>query len=285
MSPADHETDKSDLFVPWHKSVTDSFAQAIKTLQDETLEVWQRVHATRRCAKRARALLKLAPLQLQDGSQRLRTELRQIRKSIGPARDARVAYDLLAAQLSTKDIDSNTAPQLLVNLQRICDDIEAHTKAQIFPKAIQQLRTLLKTAKLWHAEGMLPALLVDQIRSGYKQARKNRPRRSNALDLAKLHAFRSSLVDHYYQLDFLPHEDSKKIDKRKTRLKELRTELGLYLDHHQLETLTKYHLTQHWTEAEPDKSQHQSKIEARFIKDARELFDLSPDEVMKSLTQ
>jgi len=283
MSPADKQTHQSDLFVRWHKSVTDSFAQAITTLQDNKLEIWQRVHATRRCAKRARALLKLAPPQLHDASQKLRAQLRQIRKSIGPARDARVAYDLLAAKLSTKDIDSNTAPQLLVNLQRICHDTEAHAKAQIFPKAIVNLRALAKTASLWRSDELTSDVVVHQIRAGYKQARKYIPRRSKALDLIQLHAFRSSLVDHYYQLDFLPCIDSKKIDKRKARLKELRTELGLYLDHHQLETLTKYHLAQHVPETLPDKGQSQSKVESRLIKDARESFHLSPDDMMTSL--
>ena len=289
MSPADKQTHQSDLFVRWHKSVTDSFAQAITTLQDNKLEIWQRVHATRRCAKRARALLKLAPPQLHDASQKLRAQLRQIRKSIGPARDARVAYDLLAAKLSSHDKHKTTQPhkttepQLLANLKRICEDTEAYAKAQIFPKAIVNLRVLAKTASLWRSDELTSDVVVHQIRSGYKQARKYIPRRSKALDLIQLHAFRSSLVDHYYQLDFLPCIDSKKIDKRKARLKELRTELGLYLDHHQLETLTKYHLAQHVPETLPDKGQSQSKVESRLIKDARESFHLSPDDMMTSL--
>ena len=283
MSPSDQNETSADLFALWRQGILNILTRATNTVSDDNLTVGERVHATRRFAKQARALLKLAPSHLKDQSRSERAQLRESRKAFGPARDARVAYDLLAEKLNHEKQQTETAPQLLSNLQRICADIESHTKAQVFPATHAHVQTIAQHIKDWPAQDLSLDELHERIRSGYKQARQLRPRKSKGDDLHSLHGFRSALVDHYYQLDFLPRADAKKITKRKARLKELRTDLGLYLDHHHLLTLTQQHNAQHVLTPDTDLDTSPAKIVPRLIKDARELFEPSADEMIESL--
>jgi CHAD domain-containing protein len=262
----------------------DILKPAISTLRDDQNSVSEIVHATRRTTKQVRALLKLAPAQLKDQSRMIRANLRQSRKALGPARDARVAYDLLADKLGHQNQTTENAPQLLVNLQRICEDIETRTRAQIFKIVIADLHSTARQISDWPSQELNPSELIKRISSGYQQARKLRPRKSGNIDLHSLHGFRSALVDHYYQLDFLNLSDTRKIAKRKARLKDLRTQLGLYLDHRHLHALAEQHSSQHLLSSARDKDQSLAKILPRLIKEAREIFDPSPDDMIASVS-
>lgn len=281
MSTSDLDEPHSALFEHLRDRLRESLDLAIRTLRDDQIAVSASVHTTRRCTKKVRALLKLAPAKLKEQSRRVRADLRQSRKALGPARDARVAFDLLSEHFSTQNLDPDDPPQLLSNLHRICDDIEARTRAQIFENVIAHLQSNAQQIADWPSQDLNPSELRERICAGYLEARKLRPRKSNKIDLDDLHGFRSALVDHYYQLDFFHHAETKRFAKHKARLKELRTQLGLYLDHCHLQTLAEQHSSQHVLSQAKDKNLNTGKILPRLIKEAREIFDPLSEEMLE----
>ena len=204
---------------------------------DRSIPLPKRVHEARRAAKQGRALLKLAPKPARDAARTARAALRELRKSLGPARDARVALTLIEKQAKRNDADAERFAAMLTNLTHACAKAESALTARLLKDAAHRLQIIATSIP---DDADAPDALDDIVQravSAYREARRLVPAEGAEIEEDALHALRSAIVDHRYQMEMIAALDGRKLARRVKALQKLRNDLGDYLDVRRIETL------------------------------------------------
>lgn len=253
-------------------AVLDDIA-TITANQTETLG--NRIHELRKAAKHGRAILKLAPDSLGDRSRRHRESLRNMRRLFGPARDARVDQKLFDEFCSGRksDILGEAGRKIAAKCE------EQESKAPQMRGAARTASRIAKDVRDWPHDAIQSEEIIERAVSAYKKARRLLPTDESPLE--DLHDFRSTVVDHRYQMRLFASLGDKSAFRRERLTQELRESLGEYLDIERLIALL------HGFDVPDDELKYlrngQQKRLKQSLADAALLFDPKPRVVRKEL--
>jgi CHAD domain-containing protein len=163
------------------------------------------IHDFRRRMKRWRAFLRLLEPVLGEAAIRLRTEARDLARSLAGARDAQAALDALG------DLgeDYNALPaRSVATVSRRIGDIRAAAEAMTLGTTARQgLReALARTAdeiELWPIQNFDFHAIAKGLTEGYRRARRARPADWSAAGAEDLHHLRQRVVTHRYQMELV----------------------------------------------------------------------------------
>jgi CHAD domain-containing protein len=216
----------------WRGRLLRLLSDAASMLLDDRATVGDRVHNVRRLAKEGRALLKLAPPTLANDARKHRVTLRAIRQSLGPARDARVNLQLAEKRKPKSKPEQAATLFLRSKLGAVCALEEAALTANKLEEIAASLTATAQAIAGWRLPHRADPLFRNRIAKAYRSARRLIPE-SDEPDFAVLHALRSAIVDHLYQLGLVGESDAR-LARRIKSLHKLREGLGDYLDHARL---------------------------------------------------
>ena len=253
---------------------------AADELVDAAIPLEDRIHDIRKAAKQGRALLKLAPAHLHDGAREQREALRNVRKSFGAARDARVSLTLLQHYSGKSKLDEDAIRAAQEKLALHCETEEAAISDTTIGEATERLNACIAGIEGWDTPTSDDAELIEHVLKNYRKARVLIPAIDAPLD--DLHAFRSAVVDHRYQMAFLAEADGKILREREAQVQILRENLGDYLDIERVREL----LVEHGVDAKQIRAlrRGQKKRLEKALESADELFSLRTRELRKTLT-
>ena len=221
----------------WRASVLRLLENSADAIADEKISIAERIHAARRAAKEGRALLKLAPGPMRAAARTARGKLREIRREMGPARDARVALSLIEDHFRRNPNGSEHIAEMLASLGRRCQVEEAALSSQAVASIAERLRAIAQTIRDVQDDASSDAEIVDRAVRFYRDARRLLPDPGKRPSEMQLHGLRSAIVDHRYQMDLLAALDGRKSEKRVKDLQKLRSDLGDYLDMAHVESI------------------------------------------------
>ena len=280
MSPASPATTSAGPL--WGDRLESVLRTAAATLVDKSIPLAKRVHDVRRAAKEGRALLKLAPSSVRPAAKEARQALREVRKELGPARDARVALGLMQDHADGEGQQRPEFAAMMTILTQRCASAESALKPAILRASAKRLTGIAESIK--HIARETPAdEIVDRAVRLYRDARRLVPAEGHEPEERALHALRSAVVDHHYQAALMAAIEGRRLAKRAQALQKLRGDLGDYLDALRIQSLLAEH---------PDLSDHalsvrmrkaQAKRLAKALAAARKLFSLRPKEFRASL--
>jgi CHAD domain-containing protein len=161
------------------------------------------VHDIRRGLKRWRAFLRLLEPFLGDTT--LRTEAREVARSLAGARDAQAALDALG------DLGEDYAvlsPKALASLQQRIEGLRAAAETATFNAAARdRLHALLARASsavdAWKLDDLSFSDIADRLAAEYRRARHAIPPDWTAADAEALHDLRRRVVAHRYQMELV----------------------------------------------------------------------------------
>ena len=163
------------------------------------------IHNFRRRMKRWRAFLRLLEPVLGEEAVRLRTEARDLARTLAGARDAQAALD--AIDDLGGDYQALSAASLATIKRRI-EEVRTAAEAQtLTAEAREKLRaTLAKTASdiaLWPVEDIDFRDVAAGLTEGYRRARRAAPADWSAATAEDLHELRQRVVTHRYQMELI----------------------------------------------------------------------------------
>jgi CHAD domain-containing protein len=227
------DADPLPLAELWRQELLDLLERAARDLTDSDAPVGERVHAVRQAAKKGRSLLKLAPRALRKEAGVLRVTLRQVRRQFGAARDARVSVTLVE-KLPDRPASVDRA------LREACEQSEATLTADLLENNAQELLNCRTVVAGWTPSASDSAGMIANAAKSYRAARKLLPTNAEASEKA-LHAFRSAVVDHRYQMALFARLGHPAVRSRARDLQKLRERLGLWLDGRRLDEVLSQH--------------------------------------------
>lgn len=163
------------------------------------------IHNFRRRMKRWRAFLRLLEPVLGDEAIRLRTEARDLARTLAGARDAQAALDAL----DDLGEDYNALPpRSLATIRKRIEDMRAAAEAlTLTPAAREKLReTLVRTAsdiEHWPLDDFDFRSIAAGLAEGYRRARRAQPADWSAADAEDFHRLRQRVVTHRYQMELI----------------------------------------------------------------------------------
>ena len=163
------------------------------------------IHNFRRRMKRWRAFLRLLEPVLGEEAVRLRTEARDLARTLAGARDAQAALD--AIDDLGGDYQALSAASLATIKRRIEEVRTAAEALTLTAEAREKLRTTLaKTASdvaLWPVEDIDFRDVAAGLTEGYRRARRAAPADWSAATAEDLHELRQRVVTHRYQMELI----------------------------------------------------------------------------------
>lgn len=179
-------------------------SEALLPLSDPNASDAQIVHDFRRAMKRWRAILRLLEPFLGEGGAALRTEARDLARSLAGARDVRSALDALADLSEDASLSARSRATIRARLEPIGASAEA---ASIAPETREKLRTALafaaEAAKRWPFERIGFADIADELTKSYRRTREGVPEDWLAADAHHLHELRKRVVAHRHQMELV----------------------------------------------------------------------------------
>jgi len=163
------------------------------------------IHNFRRRMKRWRAFLRLLEPVLGEEAVRLRTEARDLARTLAGARDAQAALD--AIDDLGGDYQALSAASLATIKRRIEEVRTAAEALTLTAEVREKLRTTLaKTASdvaLWPVEDIDFRDVAAGLTEGYRRARRAAPADWSAATAEDLHELRQRVVTHRYQMELI----------------------------------------------------------------------------------
>ena len=161
------------------------------------------VHDFRREMKRWRAVLRLLGPYLADEGRRLRTEARDLARSLGGARDAQAALDGLA---DLADHDLTLTPHSLATVRGRIEAIKqtaenATLNGGTRVRLSQALDQAGAAVRHWPVDDLTFAEISGRLAAGYRAARRALPASFDDASAEELHEFRKRVVTHRYQME------------------------------------------------------------------------------------
>jgi CHAD domain-containing protein len=178
-------------------------ADARRALGDPELADPEAVHEVRKALKRWRALLRLLARPLGEPADQMRTEARELMRSLSGARDAQSALDALN-DLRKSDLPfSPTSTETM--RARLTEMRDAAEKTSFTKDMRAKLARYLDFATLSLERWPLTAIDFDTVADGlistYRRARQLMPESWAAAEPEHLHDLRRRVVEHRHQMD------------------------------------------------------------------------------------
>jgi CHAD domain-containing protein len=183
----------------------DILGEARAAIEDPAHSDAVAVHDFRRAMKRWRALLRLLEPFLEDDGRRLRTEARDLARSLGGARDGQSALDAL------DDLAKHGLTLSARSLATIRSRIEALRQSAETEVLTGDMRLRLGGAlaradsavERWPLHTLIFADVADRLVLGFRNARRTLPRSWSDTDPEDLHELRKCIVNHRYQMEIV----------------------------------------------------------------------------------
>jgi len=180
-------------------------ADARRALSDPELADPEAVHEVRKALKRWRALLRLLARPLGEPADQMRTEARELMRSLSGARDAQSALDALN-DLRKSDVPfSQTSAETI--RARLTEMRDAAEKMSFTKDMRARLARYLDYATLSLERWPLKAIDFDAVADGlittYRRARQLVPENWPSADAEHLHDLRRRVVEHRHQMDLI----------------------------------------------------------------------------------
>jgi CHAD domain-containing protein len=232
-----------------HAVARDILAQARAAIEARGRPDAEAVHDFRREMKRWRALLRLLGPFLAEEGRRLRTEARDLARSLGGARDAQAALDGLA---DLADHGLALTPRSLASVRGRIEAIKQAAENTTLNggmrlRLAQALDHAGASVELWPLHVLTFAEVAERLAGGYRAARRALPASWDDATAEDLHELRKRIVIHRYQMETVVP-----LWRRFGRMwvgeaQRLRDRLGQHQDLLQLERLTEPHQPlAHW---------------------------------------
>jgi CHAD domain-containing protein len=180
----------------------DILAEARAAIEDPAHSDAVAVHEFRRAMKRWRSLLRMLDPFLEDGRQ-LRTQARDLARSLGGARDGQSALDAL------DDLGKHGLALSARSLATIRGRIEALRQSAETNVLIGDMRLRLtgtladaeSAVESWPLHTLTFADVADRLVLGFRDARRALPRSWSEAEPEDLHELRKRIVNHRYQME------------------------------------------------------------------------------------
>ena len=161
------------------------------------------VHDFRREMKRWRALLRLLGPFLAEEGRRLRTEARDLARSLGGARDTQAALDGLA---DLADHGLVLTPRSLANVRGRIETIKQAAETttlngHIRFRILHALDQAGASVECWALQDLTFAEIAARLAGGYRAARRALPASFEDASAEELHELRKRVVTHRYQME------------------------------------------------------------------------------------
>jgi CHAD domain-containing protein len=161
------------------------------------------VHEFRRAMKRWRSLLRMLEPFLADNDRRLRSEARDLARSLTGARDAQSALDALN-DLAKHGL--TLSPRSLATIRVRIEELRqaAETIVLTADMRLRMANTLSHAdaaVDRWALHVLTFADVADRLTLGFREARRALPRSWSDADPEDLHELRKRIVNHRYQME------------------------------------------------------------------------------------
>jgi len=216
---------------------------ARSALTDPKLTEAEAVHELRKALKRWRALMRLLSGSLGEPAERMRTEARDLMRTLSVTRDAQAALDALADLGKSKLPFSTTSTKTVEGrLTRLRGEAEA---AGFTPELRQRMTQYLDFAALsverWALVSIPFGAIADELTQTYRRARQLIPDTWAEAEAEALHELRKRVVEHRHQMELLEPLWPKLARLWADEAQRLRERLGASQDLTVLESFTAPH--------------------------------------------
>ena len=183
----------------------DILSEARAAIEDPANSDAVAVHEFRRAMKRWRALLRMLEPFLETDGRRLRTEARDLARSLGGARDRQSALDAL------DDLAKHGLTLSARSLATMRGRIEALRQTAETDVLTGDMRLRLSSTlaqadsavERWPLHTLTFADVADRLMLGFRDARRALPRQWSDTDPEDLHDLRKRIVNHRYQMEIV----------------------------------------------------------------------------------
>jgi CHAD domain-containing protein len=183
----------------------DILSEARAAIEDPANSDAVAVHEFRRAMKRWRALLRMLEPFLETDGRRLRTEARDLARSLGGARDRQSALDAL------DDLAKHGLTLSARSLATMRGRIEALRQTAETDVLTGDMRLRLSSTlaqadnavERWPLHTLVFADVADRLMLGFRDARRALPRQWSDTDPEDLHELRKRIVNHRYQMEIV----------------------------------------------------------------------------------
>src|SRR6202790_1479248 len=163
------------------------------------------VHEFRRAMKRWRALLRMLEPFIEDDGRRLRTQARDLARSLGGARDGQSALDALD-DLAKHGL--TLSPRSLATMRGRIEALRQTAESDVLTGDMRlRLTGALAAAdsavERWPLHTLTFADVADRLMLGFRDARRALPRSWSDTDPEDLHELRKRIVNHRYQMEIV----------------------------------------------------------------------------------
>lgn len=189
----------------WHRITSDIVTVTAGQLRRPDAELDTAVHEARKNLKRLRALLRLVRDSMPDAGFRAEHEaLRDIGRSLAPARDARVLLETLAALYDR--YDGLVADGAFAGLDRALTTRHREVRRALAPLAVDAVSALLAAGARLRSLDPLSTEFDDvgrNLRRVYRTASRRMRAAAETGHPSRLHGWRKRVKDLRYELEFL----------------------------------------------------------------------------------
>lgn len=212
-------------------------------LSDPKLTEAAAVHDLRKALKRWRALMRLLSGPVGEPADRMRTEARDLMRTLSITRDAQAALDALA-DLGKSDLPFSATSTKTIEgrLTKLRGEAEA---AGFTPELRQRLTQYLDFAALsverWALTSIPFGAIADELTLTYRRARQLIPHAWPQAEAEELHELRKRVVEHRHQMELLEPLWPKLTRLWADEAQRLRERLGASQDLTVLESFTATH--------------------------------------------
>jgi CHAD domain-containing protein len=205
-------------------------------LDDPAREPTVTVHDIRRAMKRWRAFLRMMRPILDDGTETLRVQARDLSRKLTVARDAQSAIDAFQDAVEA-GLDQPVAlpPRSLLTIQSRLEALRAEGERSIWnDERRREMSDYLTYASVhvagWNLSAVTFGDIADTLSETYRRARRAIPHSWDDIAAEELHEFRRRVVEHRYQMELIEPAWPRLGRIWVEEAQRLRTRLGKYQD-------------------------------------------------------
>lgn len=174
-------------------------------LTDPKLTEAEAVHDLRKALKRWRALMRLLSGPVGEPADRMRTEARDLMRTLSVTRDAQAALDALADLGKSKLPFSATSTKTIeARLTKLRGEAEASGfTPELRQRMMQYLDFAAMTVERWGLASIPFGAIADELTFTYRRARQLIPDVWPEAEAEELHELRKRVVEHRHQMELL----------------------------------------------------------------------------------
>ena len=210
----------------------DTLSQARRALEDQQKPSTVAVHDYRKAMKRWRSLLRLLQRYLGEDGRHLRIVARDFARELSGARDAQAAIGALDDLVAT---EAELPPRTVASIRRRLDEARVSAEAAMLRQAVRArliigVENAAAAIEGWALDQLTFAEIARELTRTYRRLREEAPEDWRAAEPEVLHALRSRVVVHRYQMELIAPLWPKFGRAWVAEAQRLRERLGAYQD-------------------------------------------------------